>query len=77
MCSVLVTSDSLAMHVATALKKKIVVFFYPTSAAEIEVYGRGIKIIWNGKSYCSYQPKCKFPPKIELGKIVDAVKMIR
>jgi len=77
LCSVLVTSDSLAMHVATALKKKIVVFFYPTSAAEIEVYGRGIKIIWNGKSYCSYQPKCKFPPKIELGKIVDAVKMIR
>lgn len=74
LCKILVTSDSLAMHVATALKKKIAVFFYPTSAAEIEVYGRGKKIIWEGKSYCSYQPKCEFPPKIEPGRIVEAVK---
>ena len=73
LCAILVTSDSLAMHFATALRKKTVIFFYPTSAAEIEVYGRGIKIIWEGKSYCSYAPKCEYPPKIEVQKIVDAI----
>ena len=35
LCDVLVTSDSLAMHVGIALRKMVVVFFYPTSASEI------------------------------------------
>lgn len=76
LCNVLVTSDSLALHVGAALKKKIVCYFYPTSAREIELYGRGIKIIWKGKSYCSYQAKCDYPPKIEIKKIIDAVKKL-
>ena len=74
LCSILVTSDSLALHIGTALKKKIVVFFYPTSANEIELYGRGVKIIWEGSSYCSYQAKCEYPPKISIEKITNAVK---
>ena len=76
LCNVLVTSDSLALHIGTALKKKIVCFFYPTSSEEIELYSRGIKIIWEGKSYCSYQTKCQYPPKIEIGKIINAVKKL-
>ncbi len=74
LCKILVTSDSLALHIGTSLKKNIVVFFYPTSAAEIETYNRGVKIVWGGRSYCSYQPKCDAPPKIELEKIIRAVK---
>ncbi len=73
LCNVLVTSDSLALHVGIALKKKIVVFFYPTSSSEIELYGRGIKIIWEGKSYCSYETKCRYPPKIDIQEIINAV----
>jgi heptosyltransferase-2 len=72
LCDVVVTSDSLAMHIAIALGKKVVTFFYPTSAAEIELYGRGKKIIAKGKSYCSYEAVCKHPPKWDIGEIADA-----
>jgi heptosyltransferase-2 len=76
LCKVLVTSDSLALHIGIALKKRIVSFFYPTSAAEIELYGRGIKIIGKGKSYCSYQTKCTYPPEWDIDEMVDAVKKL-
>ena len=76
LCSILVTSDSLALHIGVALKKKVVVFFYVTSAAEIELYGRGTKIIGKGKSYCSYQPKCTHPPKWDINQMVEAVKSL-
>ena len=74
LCNILITSDSLALHIGIALKKKIVAFFYPTSAAEIELYGRGIKIIGKGNSYCSYQPKCTYPPEWDIDEIINAVK---
>ena len=76
LCNILITSDSLALHIGTALKKKIVCFFYPTSESEIEVYGRGIKIIGKGKSYCSYETKCKYPPEWDIDEIVNAVKKL-
>lgn len=76
LCRILVTSDSLALHIGTALKKKIVVFFYVTSATEIELYGRGTKIIAKGKDHCSYKPKCDYPPKWNIDEIVEAVKKI-
>ena len=76
LCNVLVTSDSLALHIGTALKKKIVVFFYVTSAAEIELYQRGIKIIGKGKDYCSYKPKCDYPPKWDIDEMVKSVKKL-
>ena len=77
LCKILVTSDSLALHIGTALKKKIVVFFYPTSSQEIETFGRGIKIIGKGKDYCSYKPKCDYPPKWDIEEIAEAVKKLR
>ncbi len=72
LCSVVVTSDSLAMHIAIALGKNVVAFFYPTSAAEIELYGKGIKTVAEGRSYCSYQAVCTHPPKWDVDKIADA-----
>ena len=74
LCNILITSDSLAMHIGVALKKKIVAFFYPTSAAEIELYSRGTKIIGKGDSYCSYQPKCQEPAKWNIDGMVNGVK---
>jgi len=51
----LVTSDSLALHVAVARRVPIVAFFAPTSAAEIELYGRGEKVQSTAPDYCSYR----------------------
>ena len=77
LCNILVTSDSLALHIGTALKKKVVSFYYPTSSAEIEDYGRGVKIIGKGNSYCSYQKDCDSPPKWDTDEIVDGVKKLK
>lgn len=74
LCNVLVTSDSLALHVGTALKKKIVVFFGPTSSAEIEMYSRGIKIIPKKGCLCCYKLKCDIPPEYDVDEIFMAVK---
>lgn len=76
LCSALVTSDSLALHIGVALKKRIVVFFYVTSASEIELYNRGVKILGKGKDYCSYKPKCDYKPKWDINKMVKAVKQL-
>ena len=76
LCKILVTSDSLALHIGTALKKKIVAFFYVTSSTEIEIYNRGIKIIGKGKDYCSYKQKCDYPPKWDIEEIASAVKKL-
>jgi heptosyltransferase II len=54
-CDVLVTSDSLALHVAIALGVRTVAFFAPTSAAEIELFGLGEKVVSTASDYCSYR----------------------
>ncbi|MEZ5978254.1 MAG: glycosyltransferase family 9 protein [Planctomycetota bacterium] len=53
---VLVTSDSLALHVGVARRVPTVCFFAPTSAAEIELYGRGTKVASTSADACSYRP---------------------
>lgn len=52
----LITSDSLALHVGIALDRRIVAFFAPTSAAEIDLYGLGEKVWSTAPDYCSYRP---------------------
>ena len=55
-CDLLLTSDSLALHLAIARRRPIVAFFAPTSAAEIELYGLGEKVASTAPDYCSYRP---------------------
>lgn len=74
LCDVIVTSDSLALHIGVALKKKIVAFFCPTSSTEIELYSRGAKILPKKGCLCCYKPKCDIPPVYEVDKMVNAVK---
>lgn len=52
----LITSDSLALHMAIAADVPVVAFFAPTSAAEIELYGRGEKVLSTASDYASYRP---------------------
>lgn len=62
-CRVVVTSDSLAVHVAAARKVPAIVLFGPTSAAEIELYGRGEKLVPAGLDcLCCYLPRCDRVP---------------
>lgn len=52
----LVTSDSLALHLGVARDVPTVAFFAPTSAAEIELYGLGEKVASTAADACSYRP---------------------
>ncbi|OGU49694.1 MAG: hypothetical protein A2006_07015 [Ignavibacteria bacterium GWC2_35_8] len=59
---IILTGDTLALHTATALKKKIICFFGPTSSAEIEDYGRIKKISPEMDCLVCYKPECDFNP---------------
>jgi heptosyltransferase-2 len=55
---VLVTGDTLALHVAVALEKRLVAYFGPTSDTEIELYGQGEKVLPISPCQCYYQNQC-------------------
>lgn len=63
-CDIVVTGDSLGMHMAIAQKKWTVAWFGPTCAQEIDLYDRGVKIqtaatcspCW--KRTCDRNPMC-------------------
>jgi heptosyltransferase-2 len=50
-CDLIVTGDSLGMHMAIARKKYVVAWFGPTCAHEIDLYDRGVALI--AKVECS------------------------
>lgn len=53
----LLTSDSLALHLGLAMEVPVVSFFAPTSAAEIDLFGLGEKVTSSAQDYCSYRPE--------------------
>lgn len=57
-CDILLTSDSLALHIGVALKKHVIVFFGPTSPSEIELYNNGKKIFPDLDCIVCYRQKC-------------------
>lgn len=61
-CTVIVTGDTLAMHLSLALGRRTVALFGPTSAAEIEMYGLGEKVIPQMECLACYKPTCDFIP---------------
>lgn len=78
LCDLVVTGDTLAMHAAVALKTKVVALFGPTSSSEIELYGRGRKIIPDMDCLCCYKETCDKHPNcmenISHGIVFQAVK---
>ncbi len=76
----LVTSDTLALHAAVALEKPVVALFGPTSAAEIDLYGRGEKVITPVPCRCCYRPDCDVEPdcmeSIEPGTVFSALEKL-
>jgi heptosyltransferase-2 len=61
-CRVVVTGDTLAMHLSLALRNRTVVLFGPTSAPEIELYGLGEKIVPDMSCLSCYKTSCDFAP---------------
>ena len=50
------------MHLALALGKRAVVLFGPTSAAEIDLYGLGEKVVPDMTCLSCYKTSCDFAP---------------
>ena len=63
-CDVVVSGDSLGMHMAIALQKWTVAWFGPTCAHEIDLYGRGAYVLTQAscspcwKRSCDKNPMC-------------------
>jgi ADP-heptose:LPS heptosyltransferase len=60
-CDVVVTGDTLAMHIAIGLKVPVVVMFGPTCSQEIELYGRGAMVISDFECSPCYLGVCPKP----------------
>jgi heptosyltransferase-2 len=78
LCGVLITSDSLALHFGTALNKPTIAFFGPTSSAEIELYGRGEKLVTHLECRCCYLQTCDVRPhcmqSISIDRLFEAAR---
>lgn len=61
-CHVVITGDTLAMHLALALRRRTIVLFGPTNAVEIEMYGLGEKVVPLMTCLSCYKPRCEFIP---------------
>ena len=74
------TGDTLAMHAALGLGRKVVALFGPTSSVEIETYGRGKKITASLECVCCYLAECRKKPNymemIKPREVFDAVAAI-
>jgi len=74
---VLITGDTLALHVGLALRKKIVSYFGPTAPWEIDLFGMGEKIIAPVECIACYRSTCDKKQKcsdlVSIEAIMDAV----
>jgi heptosyltransferase-2 len=75
-CEVVITSDSLALHLAVANSVPAVAFFGPTSAAEIDIFDCGIKVVTDLSCRCCYLSSCDVRPhcmeSIEVNHLLNA-----
>ncbi len=75
-CDVVITGDSFGMHMAIGLKKYVIAWFGLSCAAEIELYGRGEKLVPVGLE-CSPCWKKVCPYNLECIQMIDLEKIIR
>ena len=72
---IIVTGDSLGMHIAIALKKYVIVWFGVSCWTEIELYDRGVKL-FQKDLFCSPCWKKQCPYDLECIKMIDLERMI-
>jgi heptosyltransferase-2 len=77
-CAVLVTGDTMALHVAVAGGVPAVVLFGPTCPQEIDLYGRGEKIVTTLPCSPCYRRQCARVPNcmdaIDVARVLYAVE---
>lgn len=77
-CDVVLTGDSLGMHMAIALKKYVVAWFGPTCAHEIDLYGRGEKILSKAPCAPCWKRVCDQPTMcydlVPIHDVMEALK---
>jgi len=56
---ILVTGDTLALHVGVALGLRVAALFGPTSDSEIDLYGNGVKLTPSTACVCYYLDHCR------------------
>jgi ADP-heptose:LPS heptosyltransferase len=80
LCDLVITADTLALHIATALQKKIIALFGPTSANEIELYGKGVKLSSPDGCKCYYRKYCteeiSCMEKISSEMVIEAINLL-
>ena len=57
-CDLVITCDTFALHIATAMGKKLIVLVGPTSAAELYLYEKGVKLTPSFECKCYYKRNC-------------------
>ena len=79
-CDVVVTGDSLGMHMAIGLDKPVVAWFGLTCHQEIDLYGRGVHVLADVGCRPCWQRRCDEPTKcftrVPLEVIADHVAAI-
>jgi heptosyltransferase-2 len=77
-CTFVITADTMALHMAVALGKPVVALFGPTCHQEIDLYGKGRKIVTDKKCAPCYKNKCIKPnncmDSIKLGRVIEAAR---
>jgi heptosyltransferase-2 len=58
LCNLIVTGDTLGLHLAISLQIPSISFYGPTSASEIDLYETGIKIIADSECLLCYKKNC-------------------
>ena len=75
---VVVTGDTLGLHAALALGKRVVALFGPTSPWEIDMYGQGERITAEMDCICCYRTDCVKSPgcmdRIGVERVLDATR---
>ena len=82
LCDIVVTGDSFGMHIAIGLKKHVIAWFGLSCWTEIDLFGRGVKLIPEGlecapcwKKECPYHLECI--QMVDLNRIVAEVRRFR
>lgn len=79
---VVITGDTLGLHLAIALDVPSISFFGPTSSSEIDLFDTGIKIIADSPCLLCYKQECDYStfclsnikPKFVFEKVIDLLE---
>ena len=74
--NLMVSSDSLGMHLSIAQGVPTIAFFAPTSAAEIDSFGICEKVISISPDYCSYSKVCD-NSTITADRLIEKIQLMK